>query len=48
MNVAVNKFFLGLEFSQTTCTCLVLWITEKFETRNTKSLHKKQYMHCTS
>ena len=39
MNVAFTKFFLCLEFSQT--TCLVLWITEKFETRNTKSLHNK-------
>ena len=42
MKVAVNKFFLYLEFSQT--TCLVLWITEKFETRNTKSLHNKQHI----
>ena len=30
------------EVSQTTCS--VLWITEKFETRNTKSLHNKQYI----
>ena len=43
MNIAVNKFFLCLEFSQT--TCLVLRITEKFETRNTKSLHNKQHIH---
>ena len=42
MNVAVNKFFLCLDFSQT--TCLVLWITEKFETRNTKILHNKQHI----
>ena len=42
MNVAVNKLFLCLEFSQT--TCLVLWITKKFETRNTKSLHNKQHI----
>ena len=34
---------LCLEFSQT--TCLVLRITEKFETRNTKSLHNKQHIH---
>ena len=43
MNIAVNKFFLCLEFSQT--TCLVLRITEKFETGNAKSLHNKQHIH---
>ena len=42
INVAINKFFLCLEFSQT--TCFVLWVTEKFETRNTKSLNNKQHI----